>query len=159
MLLCRSFYLLAERLTTLTKTIIALLPTKSTLLLANFLLFFVYRHKGVIQVNLYEKITFLASKNGISIRRLEEELGFANATIRRWDKSKPSVDKIKSVADFFHVSVDFLLDRKSHDAFATELKEQLEKTQTYDGRVLSERDLRIIKSLIASYMTNRYDIE
>lgn len=63
-------------------------------------------------MGLYEKIKFLADKQKISIRRLEENLGYGNGTIRRWEKQTPGVDKIQRVADYFGVSVDYLLGRK-----------------------------------------------
>ncbi|MGL5897244.1 MAG: helix-turn-helix domain-containing protein [Lactococcus lactis] len=62
-------------------------------------------------MDLYEKIKELAAQKNISIRQLEEKLGFANATLRRWNKNKPSVDKIQAVADYFGVTVDSLLGR------------------------------------------------
>lgn len=63
-------------------------------------------------MGLYEKIKFLADRQKISIRRLEENLGYGNGTIRRWEKQTPGVDKIQRVADYFGVSVDYLLGRK-----------------------------------------------
>ena len=62
-------------------------------------------------MGLYEKIKILADNQKISIRRLEEILGYGNGTIRRWEKQTPGVDKIQKVADYFDVSVDYLLGR------------------------------------------------
>ncbi len=49
---------------------------------------------------------------GISITMLEIELGLGNGTIGKWDKSAPSSDKLARVADFFDVSVDYIMGRK-----------------------------------------------
>ena len=54
-------------------------------------------------------ITNLCRNKGISIAKLEKELGFGNATIRMWAKASPSVEKVKAVADYFGVSVDQLI--------------------------------------------------
>lgn len=51
----------------------------------------------------------LCKERGISVARLERELGFGNATIRGWGNSSPSVDNLKKVADFFGVTVDSLI--------------------------------------------------
>ena len=56
-------------------------------------------------------IKSLCEKKGISIRKLETELGFAHGTIGVWDKSRPSVDRASAVADYFGVSLDYLLGR------------------------------------------------
>ena len=62
-------------------------------------------------MNLYGRVKYLAEKKEIAISRLEQELGFGNGTIRKWDKTIPSGDRLQKVADFFHVSVDYLLGR------------------------------------------------
>ena len=51
----------------------------------------------------------LCKERGISVARLERELGFGNATIRGWGNSSPNVDNLKKVADFFGVTVDSLI--------------------------------------------------
>ena len=58
---------------------------------------------------LLNNIATLCRDKGISVAKLEKELGFGNATIRMWAKSSPSIEKVKAVADFFGVSVDRLI--------------------------------------------------
>ena len=53
----------------------------------------------------------LAKQRAISIPNLEKELGFGAGTISRWNKSSPSADKLGAVADYFGVTVDYLLGR------------------------------------------------
>lgn len=60
-------------------------------------------------MNLYEKIKELAAQKKMSIKQLEEHLGYGNGVIGRWKNSNPGVDKIQAVAKFFNVSVDYLL--------------------------------------------------
>lgn len=58
---------------------------------------------------MFEKIKALCAAKGISIQKLERALGFGNGTISRWDINRPSVDKVKLVADYFGCTVDELL--------------------------------------------------
>ena len=58
---------------------------------------------------IYKNISNLCRTNGISIAKLERELGFGNATIRGWINSSPTVEKLKAVADYFGVTMDDLL--------------------------------------------------
>lgn len=58
---------------------------------------------------IYKNVVRLCKENGISIARLERETGIGNGTIGRWEKSSPSVDNAKKVADFFGVTVDSLM--------------------------------------------------
>lgn len=62
-------------------------------------------------MSLFANIKKLAAKEGISIAALEKEMGFGNGTMRRWDNSPPSSDKLQKVADRLNVSMDSLMDR------------------------------------------------
>jgi len=71
---------------------------------------------------LYNRIKELCSQKGISISKLESDLGFGNASIRKWEKtSSPSVDKIVKIASYFDVSVDYLLGRTDIVGSVTEI--------------------------------------
>lgn len=54
----------------------------------------------------------LCDSKGISIAELERNLGLGNSTIRKWDTNKPNVEKLQKVADYFHVTTDYLLGRE-----------------------------------------------
>lgn len=58
-----------------------------------------------------EKIKQLCEERNSNLSKLERACGFANSTIRRWENSSPSAENLKKVADYFDVSVDYLLDR------------------------------------------------
>lgn len=51
----------------------------------------------------------LCAAQGISVRQLEIALGYTNGIIGRWDTNRPSIDRVKTVADFFGVTVDELI--------------------------------------------------
>lgn len=58
---------------------------------------------------LYKRIQEICETNGITVSKLEKELAFSNATIRKWKTSSPSVENLKKVADYFDITVDELL--------------------------------------------------
>lgn len=58
---------------------------------------------------IYKNIVKLCKDRGISIAKLERETGLGNGTIGRWEKSSPSVNSAKKVADFFGVTLDSLM--------------------------------------------------
>lgn len=60
---------------------------------------------------LYANVKKLCQKKGITFAQLEKSLGFGNGTIRKWDTSSPSVDKLEKIADYFQLSTDKLLGR------------------------------------------------
>ena len=100
-------------------------------------------------MDLYEKIKELAIQKHISIRQLEEKLGFANATLRRWDKNKPSIDKIQAVAKFFNVSVDYLLGNEEKKELPELTVDQiLDSVENYSGGELNASDREILRIII-----------
>ena len=62
-------------------------------------------------MTLIQRIKQLCDSHGETLASLERKMDFGNGTIRRWDNATPSGDKLAKVADFFHVSVDYLLGR------------------------------------------------
>jgi len=57
-------------------------------------------------MSLVENIKSICAVRGISIPKLEKELGFGRGSIYNWEKSSPYIDKIQKVADFFKVPLD-----------------------------------------------------
>lgn len=51
----------------------------------------------------------LCSENGITKTKLERDCGFSQNSINKWAAQSPSADKLAKVADYFGVSVDYLL--------------------------------------------------
>jgi len=62
-------------------------------------------------MSLVERIESLCNSKGLTIAALERAIDLSNGSIRRWETNKPSVDKLAKVADYFCVSVDYLLGR------------------------------------------------
>jgi transcriptional regulator with XRE-family HTH domain len=84
-------------------------------------------------MNVKERIQFLCKKNGITSKSLEEHLGFGKGYISKIDKSAPNLSKIKPIADYFGVTVDYLLSGKD------EPKEKSPELTARDERDISRR--------------------
>lgn len=62
-------------------------------------------------MTILDRIRSLANDRKVTLAELERSLNFSNGSLRKWDTSTPSGDKIEKVADYFKVSVDYLLGR------------------------------------------------
>ncbi|KAA8455277.1 XRE family transcriptional regulator [Weissella paramesenteroides] len=95
-----------------------------------------------------------------SVRNLEEHIGLSNGTIASWKKSSPSQAKIEQVANFFGVSVDYLLgntddihaSNKSADSEPVDIKKVAENDTwddylSSDGRPLTEHDKKLLRAI------------
>lgn len=91
-----------------------------------------------------ERVKELCKNRGITVKRLEEKLEIPYNTIYQWKRITPSLDKIQKVADFFNVSIDYLLGR-------TDQKNVVEDTTVYtiaahhDGEEWTEEELEEIE--------------
>ena len=66
----------------------------------------------------FERIKELAKKQGKSLNKVEEELGYGRNVLYRLKSSNPSAERLQEIANYFGVSVDYLLGRtdNSHNA-------------------------------------------
>ena len=62
-----------------------------------------------------EIVKVICKLNNVSLSQLEKELKFSKGQIGKWKNSAPSVDKITLVADYFDVSIDYLVGRKEYE--------------------------------------------
>lgn len=65
-----------------------------------------------------ERIKELCRQHNVSMNKLEEILGFGKGYISKLGESTPNTAKIKKIADFFHVSVDYLVTGEDKDGNA-----------------------------------------
>lgn len=63
----------------------------------------------------YERIETLRKQRNISQGNLEKELGFSNGSISKWKNSSPTPERLKKLADYFNVSVEYLLTGKEKE--------------------------------------------
>ncbi|OFI48855.1 transcriptional regulator [Floricoccus tropicus] len=109
-------------------------------------------------MNLYERIQELAKSKGLSIRQLEEAVGFGNGVIRRWASSSPGIDKVEKVANYLNVDIDFLLGRKEKN---TPIKQEIDVENIVDelmffgGEPVSDEEKEAIKGIIEGYLNTR----
>lgn len=63
-------------------------------------------------MNLKERIVNLCKERDITVSKLENDLGFAGGYISKLNKSTPNTDKINQIANYFSVSLDYLVNGK-----------------------------------------------
>lgn len=93
-------------------------------------------------MTLKERIRFLAKKAGISIPNLESALGFGSGTISKWDKSAPSADKLQKVAEYFNVTLDYLM--KGEEAENASEYYLNEETAKAAQEIFENKELRML---------------
>lgn len=69
---------------------------------------------------IFYRINELANKQGKSLQKIAIDLGLGQSYFynMKYFKTSPSADVIVKLADYFHVSVDYLLGREAVDNYA-----------------------------------------
>lgn len=60
---------------------------------------------------MYERYVFLRDEKGLTDYKVSEETGIVKSTFSDWKsgRSTPKIDKLKRIADYFGVTVDYFL--------------------------------------------------
>lgn len=56
----------------------------------------------------YDTIKKLCKNKGVTVTGLEKELGFAKGSLCKVNTNKPSMEKVRKLAEYFNVSTDYL---------------------------------------------------
>ena len=92
-----------------------------------------------------DRVIELCAQRGMTVQQLEQELSFGNGTIGYWSKGAPTLSKLVPVADFFSVSIDYLIGR--------ELKKPVTESDGRDDAIidlakLDEDQIALIQSVL-----------
>lgn len=85
-------------------------------------------------MNIVERIQSLCTQNKTTIKALERELNIANGSIRRWNESKPSVEKVLLISQKFNISIDWLVTGKEAEELTTEERQLVNLYRAADER-------------------------
>ena len=114
----------------------------------------------------YEKIKELADNRGISLTKLEEDLGYSRNTLYKLKSQKPNAERISEIADYFNVSTDYLLGRTDNPAIAdkeqfffegkeVDVEELASTAMRFNGKPLTDKDKKSIQSIIEAFLRSQ----
>ncbi len=90
----------------------------------------------------YESIKKLCKSKGVTVTGAEKELGFARGSLCKVDTNKPSMEKVQKLADYFEVSVDYLISGEQKE---DEKKYYLnDDTAAIAQDIFENKDLRVL---------------
>ncbi|ARB00479.1 helix-turn-helix domain-containing protein [Limosilactobacillus fermentum] len=101
-------------------------------------------------MNIGERIAQLRKSRSMSQFQLAKTLNIATSTLGMYEtnKRKPNMEMLEKLADFFGVSVDFLLGRPEKDDLKTADLADDDTIFTFEGKPIPEQDLEYMKRLL-----------
>ena len=113
----------------------------------------------------FEIVKDLCEKQGISLNTLEDKLKLGKNSLYGLKRNQPSAERLQQIADYFHVSTDYLLGRTDNPSIAKDdtiagytsddLRKMAENAKTFDGKPLTEEDIDAIQNIIEIYLRGR----
>ncbi|HGQ5879933.1 TPA: helix-turn-helix domain-containing protein [Streptococcus pneumoniae] len=115
-------------------------------------------------MTILDRIRSLANDRKVTLAELERNLNFSNGSLRKWETSTPSGDKIEKIADYFNVSTDYLLGRTDNPTIANkkeqfffkgkevDVEELASTAMRFNGKPLTEEDKKAIQNIIEIYL-------
>lgn len=85
-------------------------------------------------MSLYERMKRVCNEKGTNFKRLEQELGFGNGTLRKWENQNPSYDKVVAVANKLNVSLNWLILGKESEDLTPEEQQLIDLYRQADER-------------------------
>jgi transcriptional regulator with XRE-family HTH domain len=86
-------------------------------------------------MSLVERLEAAAKEKGSNFKRIEQECGLGNGTIKRWEKQSPRLDKLMKVSEYLQLSLDYIVYGK---------KENRRSETKCDGVPLTESEADLI---------------
>lgn len=110
---------------------------------------------------MYKKFSKLLQDRQLSTYRVSKDTGISQQTFSDWKigKSKPKLDKLQKIADYFDVPVDYFLDNDNNDKKA-DIKKLTpindDRREFYENLAkLSSDDLGIVEDLVKGLLAKR----
>lgn len=104
-----------------------------------------------------ERIAQLRKSRSMSQFQLAKTLNIATSTLGMYEtnKRKPNMEMLEKLADFFGVSIDYLLGRETSDKSDTDLDRAIDNAMSFDGKPVTEHDRKMMKQLWKAYMAGK----
>lgn len=59
---------------------------------------------------LYDNVKTICDEKGVSVGRMEKDLGLSNGSVCKWNDNEPGIRKVQKVADYLGVPIEKLLE-------------------------------------------------
>lgn len=112
-------------------------------------------------MTLFERIQELAKKRDKTLKDISLELGYSKNYLYTLQKQSPKAENLQVIADYFHVSTDYLLGRtdnpiaNSDKPYSDDLDEILDNMKSFGGKEMTDRDRETIRAYLEGKFSDR----
>lgn len=115
----------------------------------------------MLDTTIFDRIKKLSEKRGKTLPAVSADLNFSDNLFYRWKTSNPKGQDLAKVADYFNVSVDYLLGREEMKEVQkpVDLAELIndddidwDKWVSFDGKPICDEDKLILKRIFGNQL-------
>ena len=117
------------------------------------------RKADISMFSTFEKIKELSKKQGVSLQKVAEDLGFSVNYLYTLKEKTPKSDRLQEIADYFNVSTDYLLGRTDNPKIASDneeatvdLKKAVAGSMAFDGKPLTEDEINYLADVFEAQL-------
>jgi transcriptional regulator with XRE-family HTH domain len=110
-------------------------------------------------MTVFERIKELAKKRSKTIKQVTQDLNYSENYFYSLKSGKqPSAEKLKEIAEYFNVSVDYLLGRTDDligGQESDDLDEMLDRMMSFDGQPMTDADREAIRAYLQGRLSKK----
>lgn len=105
---------------------------------------------------MYERFLQLLEENGITAYKVSKDTGIATSTLSDWKngRSVPKQDKLSKIAEYFNVSIDWLLGNSEFRSLPEEYELSLDVQRNEDFTKRDKRDIARTMNFMLEQLDN-----
>lgn len=109
---------------------------------------------GKVETMLYERIQKLSKENHKSLSQVAIDLGMSDNAIYKWKSQTPNLISLNKVADYFGVSVDYLLGRTDYRTLPSDKRMADDATNYKIFREKSNEDISDVLDFVLDQLSS-----
>jgi transcriptional regulator with XRE-family HTH domain len=111
-------------------------------------------------MTLFERIQKLAKQRDKNLKEISLELGYSKNYLYTLKKQSPKAENLQVIADYFHVTTDYLLGRtdtpnSSSATSSDDLEKMLDNAMSFNGKPLTEKDREAIRAYMEGRLSSK----
>lgn len=104
-----------------------------------------------------DTLRFLREKTNKTQEETAKALGIKRSAYSHFENNRnnPDNETLVKMANYFNVSTDYLLGRKTSDEFEIDLDKAIDNAMSFGGKPVTEHDRKMMKQLWKAYMAGK----
>lgn len=104
-----------------------------------------------------ERLKELRNQAGLTQKEIANKFNTSQQSYAKWEngKTNPSQKSLEKLAEFFNVSIDYLIGKSNIKHPESDIDKAIDKSVAYNGKPITNNDRETIKAFLNTYFSNK----